>query len=272
MSIIKYNNNAYEGGEYYLARLQDETTKTFSVLLNLLSSYWKSTSDGPNYTRSLKAISIALSQIRLSLNDILDDTRWNSTRGEFIDQVVKSMVMPGTAVNLESSDVEFRSFLANLVALYFKGSIPETIKGGVELITKSPVVVKEAYKEARLPGSGYDISDEFSFDIEVTLSSPSAMNTALNDRNIRILLQIIRPAHTIYRLKNVLRDEYLGNIIPPGGTKYPNSNKVLDSAPENAVLDERYEDFRKFSLGVSNVDLFGAKKPLLVTGEAHTFP
>jgi hypothetical protein len=181
------------------------------------------------------------------------------------------MVMPDQSVNLESSDMDFREFMVGLVQLYFKGSVPETIKGGVELITKSTVEVKEAYKEARLPGSGYDISDEFSFEIDVHLDSPSSMNTALNDRNIRILLQILRPAHTIYRLKNILRDEYLGNIVTPGGNTYPNSNKVVDSLGD-ATLDERYEDFRKFSLGVSGVDRLGAKVPLLISGESHTFP
>jgi len=270
MAIIRYNQNAYESGEFYLARLQDEVNRNFTVLLNLLSSYWKSTVDGPNYARSMKAMAIALSQIRLALNDIYDDNQWSNTRGEFIEQVIRSMAFPDGAPNLEKSDVEFRSFLVSVVKLYFKGSVPVAIQGALELLTNSTVVVRECYLEARQPGSGYDISDQFTFEIDVYLANPSAYNVNMSDRNVRILLGVMRPAHTLYKLRNILQDEYTGNIgLQSSPNAVPSSEKILDldSPSSHAGM---YEDYRKFSLGVSGVDQLGAKSAILVSAEMHT--
>jgi len=270
MAIIKYNQNAYESGEYYLARLQDEVNRNFTVLLNLLSSYWKSTVDGPNYARSMKAMAIALSQIRLALNDIYDDNQWSNTRGEFVEQVVRSMAFPDGAPNLERSDVEFRAFLVSVIKLYFKGSIPQAITGALELLTNSTVVVRECFLEARKPNSGYDISDQFTFEIDVYLANPAAYNVNMSDRNVRILLGIMRPAHTLYRLRNIVQDEYTGNIgFPSSGTNPPHAVKVLES-PTYDSSTGMYEDFRKFSLGVSGIDTLGAKSSVAVVGESHS--
>ena len=268
MAIVKVNSNAYENGEVYLAQLQNEVNKNFVILLSLLSSYWKSTTDGPNYARSLKAISIALSQIRLSLDDIYNDTEYALTRGEFLTQVVTKLVFPDTPVTLEKSDVEFRTFLVELIKLYFKGSVPDSIEKAVELVTGTDVVLHINYEDARQPGSGLDISDQFGFSIDVALNSPSQIDTILADRNIRIVLQILRPAHTLYTVRYILSDQYLGNnALPYIGPKPP--KKIDDSLSIN-LNDYRYEDYRKFVLGLYQVDPLGTKKLFTASAEDHS--
>lgn len=263
------NVNAYESGEVYLATLQNEVERNFAILLSLLSSYWKSRVDGPNYARSMKAMSIALSQVRLSLGEIYSDSEYAATRGEFLYQVVTNLMFPTEAPDLQSSDVDFRKFLSELIPLYFSGSVPESIKSAVELLTGGDVVLYEMFEEARKPGSGFDISDQFSFGIDVILNSPSQTNTFLSDRNIRILLQILRPAHTLYRLRFVLTDEYFGNQTKPvTGSPYE-PNKILDR-PTFDLAEYRYEDFRKYVLGVKGVDPLGFKVSRSVIAEDHS--
>lgn len=267
MAIIRVNQGLFESGEEYEARLLSAANEEFQILLRLLSSYWQSTIDGPNYTRELKAMAIALARIRMALGDIQNDTYYIATRTEFLYQVVTSVIFPNPQTDgipdLHKTDVDFRTFLQNIITLYFQGSIPDSMRKAVELITGGTVVVRQAYEEARRAGSGYDISDEFGFEVDVILTSPGSIDVFLADRNIRILLNIIRPAHTLYRIKYILRDAYMGQR-----TKTI-SEQVVDSFTFDLSSYE-YEDFRKFFSGVCGPDPGGIKLPVNVVAEDHS--
>jgi len=268
MAIVRINQNAYENGEQYISALQGETNKNFVILLALLSSYWKSRVDGPYYARSLKAIAIAISQIRLSLDNIYNDSEYALTRGEFLNQAVTSLVFPDTPTDLPYSDVEFRDFLVKLISLYFKGSVPNSIEQAVSLVVGKDVILHVNYEESRNPSSGLDISDQFGFSIDVALASPSEIDLFLSDRNIRIILQILRPAHTLYAIRYILSDEYLGNnSVPYIGPRPP--AKIVDRMIMN-LSDYKYEDYRKYVLGVFGVDEDGFKKSYSILGENHS--
>jgi hypothetical protein len=271
MAIIKQNVNAYESGEVYLARLQNEVNREFGVLFTLLSSYWKSNVDGPNYARNLKAISICLSQIKIALDDVLADNKFSATRTEYLYQVVTNLLFPESAPNLESTDDDFRSFLVSIISVYFKGSTPEAIQEGIELLTSGTVRISEDIQSLSKSAYGYDISNEFTFTVDIYLNEESGVNTILSDHNIRILLSVIKPAHTLYRLKYILRDEYEGNrtTFEVGSPFEP--NKVLDK-PIVSTDQYRYADFRRFSLGVFGIDPFGAKQNHAVVDELHVAP
>jgi hypothetical protein len=269
MPIIRVNLNAFEEGEDYLNNLNQEADRNLQIFFALLSSYWQSSIDGPNYAREIKAMSIALAKIRLSLDQVRTDTYYKSLRSEYLYQVLTSILFPDVkgAPDPQFADLDFRDFLQKIVTIYFAGSIPDSMKSAVELFTTgAEVVVKENYAETRNPASGFDISDEFGFDIDIILPSPSTIDVFLADKNIRLLLDIIRPAHTLYRLRYVLQDEYIGKQT---GTQ---PNKIIDELgppPLNnfVIHNYGYEDFRKFIDGVEGVDLFGAKKVIYVTGE-----
>ncbi|OPZ34383.1 MAG: hypothetical protein BWY99_02557 [Synergistetes bacterium ADurb.BinA166] len=267
MAIVRVNNSSEESGEEYEARLVADADQEFKILLRLLSSYWQSTVDGPNYARELKAMALALARLRISLGDIRNDTYYTATRTEFLYQVLTSVVFPNPLTDgvpdLQKTDIDFRTFLQEVISVYFKGSVPESVKKSVELITGGSVVVREAFLEGRKPGSGYDISDEYGFDVEVILPSPGNIDTFLADKNIRILLNIVRPAHTLYRIKYVLQDEYVGQRTKssPG--------KVKDSMSFD-LSNYGYEDFRKFFSGVYGVDAGGVAVPINVVAEDHS--
>jgi hypothetical protein len=247
-----------------------------------LSSYWQSTIDGPNYARELKAMAIALAQIRLTLSDIQNDIYYSATRGEYLWQVLTVMLFPktfglqgavsgaGAFPTIDQTDIQFRTFLQQIVAIYFKGSITPSIQKAVELVTGGTVIVRENYLEARMPASGLNLSDEFGFEVDIFLPFVNNIDIFTADKNIRLLLQIIRPAHTLYTLKYILQDMYIGQQLPPGpnGTS-PQPNKVTDSFTFH-LSNYSYEDFRKFVLGIQGLDTAGFKHAVQVINEDHS--
>jgi hypothetical protein len=272
VAIVRLNFNTFGSGEEYLYRLSQEANRNFKVFLTLLSSYWQSTIDGPNYAREIKAMSIELARIRLSLDSIRADTYYASTRADYLYQVLSSMLFPRKSEipNPGLDDLDFRDFLQEIVRIYFQGSVPNSLKEAVEAVTEGQVVVNENFEEAKKPGSKFDISDQFGFTVDVFLDSPGDIDVFLADRNVRILLDIIRPAHTLYRLAFVLQEEYLGQS--DDGTGQPNPDqplKILDSV-RWALSSYGYEDFRKLVEGVEGVDEFGTKKIKNITGEDHS--
>lgn len=264
MPLVRVNLNTYEDGEEYLNCLDQEAENGFRILLTMLSSYWQSTVDGPNYARELKAMALSMARIRLALDDVRADTDYRTTRAEFLYQVLGSMLFPGEMANPGLADTDFGQFLRNIVSVYFSGSIPSSMQRAVELVTGGMAVkITENYAEARKPGSGFDISDEHTFNVDVFLSSPGAIDVFLAEKNIRILLDIIRPAHTLYRLKFVLQDEYVGNKTDTEPAK-------INDAFTFILSNYGYEDFRRFVEGIKGIDPLGTKKSVHIDGEDHS--
>lgn len=273
MAVVRYNLNVFTSGEEYQGRLQSEAERSFRILLSLLSSYWQSTVDGPNYARELKAVAIELARLRLTLEDIQQDVDYATTRTEFLYQVVTSMLFPqpGGAPDLRRTDEDFRQFLLKIVSIYFAGSVPGSVQAAVQLVTGGEVVVHEHFLDARLPGSGFDISDEFGFTVDVLLGSPGQVDVFLADRNVRIVLALVRPAHTLYRIRYVTRDVYDGSITPSANPPSESRSDKVGDSPSGELSRYGYEDFRSFVEGVEGVDLLGSKRPIPVLNEPHAF-
>ena len=277
MAILRVNQTAFESGEEYNNRLLAEAQREFTILLSLLSSYFTSKIDGPNYARELKAMAIALAQVRLTLSDIQNDTYFSATRGEYLWQVLTVMLFPktfsypnGSAPTVDQTDIEFRNFLQQIVSIYFQGSVTPSIQEAVELIVGGKVIVNQNYLLARQPGSGLDISDEFGFSIDIFLPFVNNIDIILADKNIRLLLQIIRPAHTIYSLKYIFQDAYVGQKQPLGVNGIsPQPNTMVDSFTF-CLTNYSYEDFRKFVDGIEGIDNLGTKRSISVVNEDHS--
>lgn len=268
MTIVRVSFDAYEAGEQYENRLISEANNIFQVFLSMLSSYWQSTIDGPNYARELKVMSIELARIRLALNDVRSDIKYSATRTEFLYQVMSSVMFPADpgVPNPNLSDQDLKKLLLNILTIYFQGSIPDSMQEAAQLFVDAKVVVKEAFLEARKPGSGYDISDEFGFEIDVLFGSLKGTDVLLSNRMMRILLNIIRPAHTLLRIKYILQDTWNGQGSPD--PLRDNLAKMADSFTF-VLSNYGYEDFRKFVDGVYGVDELGTKRSHSVVGEQH---
>ena len=274
MAVVRYNFNAFETGEEYYSRLQTESDRSFKILLSLLSSYWQSSIQGPNYTNELKAIAIEVSRLRLLLEDTQQDNDYRTTRTEYLYQVITSLLFSSSTgfPDLGLSDEDFRNFLLQVIKIFFAGSIPQSMQQAVELVTGGAVTVRENFIIAKQPGSGFDISDQFGFSIDIIMSSPNQFNEFMADKNSRLLLALMRPAHTLYKIKYILQDSYLGTQPPTANPPSDLRNtKILDQL-KSVMNSYSYEDFRKFYEGVNGIDKFGAQKPIQIVGELHMIP
>lgn len=266
MPITRVNFNTYEAGEDFLNRLEREAGRNLQSFLTLLSSYWRSTIDGPNYVRQIKAMCTELARIRLLLEDARTDAYYNQTRGEFLFQTLTSVMFPkGVVPDPKLSDVEFRDFLVSILKSYYKGSIPSSIQNVMNLFVDGRAKIVENFLEARRPNSGFDISDQFTFDIDVFLDSPDDVDIFLADKNMRLMLDIIRPAHTLYRIKYILQDEWIGQKDPD----LNQAEKVLDQVKID-IFQYDYEDFRRFCEGIDGLDRLGVKKVTDIINEDHS--
>ncbi len=266
--FIRISFDDYDDGEQYRYRLISEANNIFQVFLSMLSSYWQSTIEGPLYTLELKAMSIELARVRLALDDVRSDIRYSATRTEFLYQVMSSVMFPASpgVPNPDLSDQDLKALLLKVLTIYFKGSIPDSMKEAAELFVNAEVRVREAFLEARKPGSGYDISDEYGFEIDVLFGSLKGTDVLLSNRMMRILLNIIRPAHTLLRIKYVLQDEWPGRGDPDPSRD--NLAKMADSF-RFVLSNYGYEDFRRFVDGVYGVDELGTKRSIKVFNEPH---
>lgn len=264
MSIIRVNFDTVEDGEEYGVRLAQESEANFQVLLSLLSSYWQSTIDGPNYARSLKAVAIAMAKLRLSTEDVRSDTFFSETRSAFLYQTLTQILFPDGQPETGFGDHDFKEFLQKVIAVYFKGSVSESMLEIATLFANgAQVIVHENYEESRNATSGVDISDQFGFVIDVMLPSPGYLDPFISSAGTKVLLDIIRPAHTLFKLKHILSDAYIGQQTQS------DQSKILDTL-KFTMSSYNYEDFRKFVSGVDRLDVLGTKRSKSVTLEDHT--
>ena len=170
----RLNYTIQEKGKEYNLRLLQRAQTIFTTLLNLLPSSYVSAVQGPNYTIALKAVAVELGRIELALEDVRSDynfalTTQAQTRSDFLYSIIGYLVLVnGQIPPLQWDDVTFRQFLISLIRIYFQGSIPASMADVVNLFYTGNVTVTEDFLLVRQGAAGYDISDEFTFQIDIT--------------------------------------------------------------------------------------------------------
>ena len=248
------------GKEYNLRLLQRAQT-IFSGMLRLLPSNYVSGIEGPNYTLELKAVAVELARLELALEDIGFDRDFERTRPEFLYSIIGYLVfLNGKLPSLEFSDTEFRTFLLNLIRIYFRGSIPDAIREAADLFLTQDFSVLENFLQTRAGASGYDISDQFGFAIEVETGGTFPPEIFDIDTSLRLVIDTIRAAHTLFRLRYIFEDNY--NPNDPQG-------EILD-AYRWRMSDYHYEDYRSYWTGLRDRDRLGRKTNCVVVNEDHS--
>jgi hypothetical protein len=268
MARFQYDSNranytVSQTGREYQLRLAQRSQAVFSALLNLLPSNWVSSIQGPNYTNELKAVAVELSKIELALEDVSWDYNFGalqpdqSTRTDFTWSIIGYLVLVNNELPpLTFSDVAFKQFLLSLISIYFQGSVPEAMAEVANLLIQGDVVVTEDFLLVREGASGLDISDEFTFSVDVTAAAgggfpPNAMNV---DATVRMLLNIVKPAHTLFQIRYIFNDQYLGPIL---------------DTMKWGLASYYYDDFRSYWGGIRNRDRLGKKTNQAIVGEQH---
>jgi hypothetical protein len=259
----RLNHTIDQKGKEYNLRLLQRAQTIFTTLLNLLPSNYISAIQGPNYTNELKAVAVELARIELSLEDINTDRDFTTTRSDFLYSIVGYlMLVNGRLPPLEFNDSEFRDFLLNLLRIYFQGSIPKSMADVVKLFLTGDIRVTEDFLLVRKGASGLDISDQFVFDIDVVAPPGGGFppNVFGADSAIRMVLDLTRPAHTLFRIRYIFNDQYIPNDT---------LGKILDAMRWNMGA-YYYDDFRAYWQGIRNRDRLGRKVNQNVGDEDHS--
>jgi len=261
LDLSRVNFSIERRGKEYNLRVLKRAQTIFTALLNLLPSNYISAVQGPNYTNELKAVAVELAKIELSLEDVDLDRDFNKTRSEFLYSMIGYLVFLNNRLPpLEFSDDEFRKFLLALIRIYFQGSVPKSIKDAVGLFISDDFEVLENFLLTRAGASGLDISDQFGFTINVETTGAFPPGIFDLQTSIRIILDIVRPAHTLFRIRFIFRDDYK-----------PNNpfNRVLDSMKWR-LSSYYYEDYRSYWCAVKDRDRLGKKTNTQVVSEDHS--
>lgn len=195
---------------------------------NLPSNY-VSTVDGPQYRMHWRNLAIALATIQVQALEVVAD-QTDQTRGEFIHQLWGKLLLPGGMPTLDS-DQALRDFLRDFAPLLLAGATRDAIEQAVQLLVTN-ATVQEA--------------EDYTFDVtlEGANNTFGSSNPVLLEQNVRLLIDALRPAHTVYRLRHLFRETLAQPVDTVG---YPNSRLTM------SVLDEHYDDARSFWTGVESV-------------------
>lgn len=259
----RLNHTIDQKGKEYNLRLLQRAQTIFTTLLNLLPSNYVSAVQGPNYTNEMKAVAVELAKLELALEDVDTDRDFRTTRSDFLYSIIGYLILiNGKLPGLEYSDEEFRTFLLNLLRIYFQGSIPKSMKEVVQLFLSGDVQVTEDFLLVRKGASGLDISDQFVFEIDVTAPPGGGFppNVFAADSAIRTVLDLTRPAHTLFRIRYIFNDKYIPNDT---------LGRILDAMRWHLGA-YYYDDFRAYWRGIRNRDRLGRKENASVTGEDHS--
>lgn len=245
----------YDGKQYQL-RLKAEADEILSNLIAMLPSYYMAETPSTNYALELRAFAIELAKIRLELNDISEDGYFATTRSEFLYQVLGYLIFVKSQIpDTDFNDKEFKNFLLAIVKIYFQGSTTESIADGIELFTDRVVTITQHYLETEAGSEGYDISDQFGMTINFEISGDDVpQNFVALDNNIKILVRLIKPAHTLFNLRYIFSDDF------------DTINEVIDSY-KFQFSDYNYDDVRKNWYGLEGEERLGVNKRVAVEGE-----
>lgn len=258
------NRASYQSGEYYQSKLQAEINKLFPIILGYLGSYYTATADGALYTRSIKVMATLFAEIRIQLLDVLSDLDYEQTRTDFVEQTLGSMVFPSGSTDLGVSDSQFHEFYIKILNNYFKGATLPSVKSSLEALLNLDIQVLENLD------SRFGTSDDFIFDINVLIKDTAKADVVLQDKNVSHLLSVVRPAHTLYRLKYLLFDQYTGNKSVDGDGKVFSDSAILDSSYWQ-FSGFSYDEVRKSWNGVLGVDDLGVKLKTRIIDEVVNF-
>jgi len=248
-----------DDGKQYRTRLKAEADQILSNLLAMLPSYYMSETPSTNYALELRAFAIELAKIKITLDDISTDGNFINTRSEFLYQIIGYLIfLNGQLPTTEFNDHEFKEFLLAIIKIYFQGSTTQSIQDGIQLFTDRVVTIVENYLEVEAGAEGYDISDQFTFGVNFEIEGEEIPQDFVTlDANINLILRIIKPAHTLFRIRYIFSDDF-------------DTTDPVDGVSDEyrfELSDYHYDDVRKNWFGLKDKDRLGAKEEESVIGE-----
>lgn len=194
-------------GQGYEQALQQRAQSILTTLQAILPSNYRAQTPSTEYAHHLKTMSIELGRLTLFLEDQVTDIDFEDVRGEYLYQIIGYLVfLNGRLPELDFTDEEFRNFLLAVIRIFFKGSTPAALREAVDLVLSVPFEIRENITDLRAGSSSYDISDQFGFQILLQGGQSIPPDFFREQANLQLLLDLIRPAHTLYRFSVLLTE------------------------------------------------------------------
>tara|TARA_B100000745_G_scaffold294575_3_gene237733 strand:- start:1031 stop:2905 length:1875 start_codon:yes stop_codon:yes gene_type:complete len=254
-------------GLEYRDRLLTQTAAYESELRSILPSTYQSSITGPNYTIALRAYAIEFAKIKLALDDAYGDLSFTSEgysnlRADLMYQKVGSLLALNNSLPLGIFDsAEFHQFAQALIAAFYRGSTPAGLVESIETLVgeEGTVSLREFFQEEMDPASTVDLSDQFTFQVDLFVSD--TMSAAYADLPLKIgfLLNVIKPAHTLFLLRQIFSD-----IV----TTLQDVETLLGI---ETLWGHGYDDARRYQQGVKNLHRLGARTVSSITEPIPAF-
>lgn len=256
MALNRHISLPPRDGKEWRRELVRRADAIFDELRLLLPSNYKSTVVGPNYTIKLKYLATEYARLFMEIDRAALDLSIDTAKSDMIYQLFGYLLRVDEQLSLNTfSDDDFRRFCKSLIALYFGGSRPDNIKKGIEIFTQAAVSIRANYLEARDPGSGLDIADQFGFRVEFEVTDDILANFEVTEERINTLLNVIKAAHELYQVKLVFKEEM------------PARENISATLSNQHFHWVGYEDLRKFFGGATGLQRLGVKQEQQVAGE-----
>lgn len=162
-----------------------------------------------NLAEYFRAVAKEFARLQISASEINEDKFHDSTRIEYLFQILgDSLFLGNRVINENIDDVSYRNFLIRVRNAYFGGSRKENIEGAVSDILGLPVKLKEVYLELRKGDSAYSKKDmhKMFFDIMMDDDHQSRTIGPLIE-SIQFFIELLKPAHVLYNTRLVWNDE-----------------------------------------------------------------
>jgi hypothetical protein len=197
------------------AQLQADANALLTSLQALIPSNYPNTPNS-NLGIAYRTLSREYARISESINLINDDKEFSATRIEFIQQILAERLFQNGQVVTPSNynDQSYRKFLLAIKNAYLIGSKKDNIEALVSNLTGLEINLRELFLEAREQNSAYNLTDTHSMIMEIfidDLASGTSITTIVNQ--INFLVNLIKPAHTLYDSKLIWTDQYDTNKV-----------------------------------------------------------
>lgn len=226
------------GGKGWETALRSRAQAILNTLMSYLASNYVATTPSTAYGNQLRAVATELARLTLELEDLMQDVSFEGVRSEFLWQVIAYMLFidgPMPDLGPDTSDESFKEFLLQIIKLFFQGSTPASVAEAVALFEKGKFQVREIFNS---PEGRGDVSRQFEFVVES--EGVFTQDHFRVQKNIKTLMNIIKPAHTLYSIRHVFHDIFTPEDQAP----------KLGDAGFWDMKDYRYEDVRRYCKGL----------------------
>lgn len=228
----------------YIRKLEELTENILIAYKDVLPSNYVSLTTGPNYLENFRIFAENLAKIQLAMQEIAEDVDYNFTRSEYLWQFLGSVVFPlGDVEGIPDldGDLRYRDFLRNMILFLLEGSKPKPITDALNLLTTANISLLEKVLYSDSPEYLWTMKDQNIFELDIWTDEntfPIDVDPFTLQRNIKLVLDALKPAHTLYQERFLFKD-FIGL----------NFNEELYINQDLYY----YEDFRKNCNGVLNI-------------------